>query len=63
MKRTVCQHQIFHYEALKQVVPEEKLRLIPDPAFTLGAKELPLPEGFAEGNTVGWEPEKNKRLW
>ncbi len=41
------------YEALKQVVPEEKLRLIPDPAFTLGAKELPLPEGFAEGNTVG----------
>lgn len=25
----------------------------PDPAFTLRAKELPLPEGFAEGNTVG----------
>lgn len=41
------------YEALKRVVPEEKLRLIPDPAFTLGAKELPLPEGFAEGNTIG----------
>ena len=25
----------------------------PDPAFTLGKKELPLPEEFAEGNTVG----------
>lgn len=41
------------YEALKKVVPEEKLRLIPDPAFTLRSKKLPLPEGFAEGNTVG----------
>lgn len=25
----------------------------PDPAFTLGKKELPLPRSFAEGNTVG----------
>lgn len=25
----------------------------PDPAFTLGKRELPLPEGFAQGNTVG----------
>lgn len=25
----------------------------PDPAFTLRAKKLPLPEGFREGNTVG----------
>ena len=25
----------------------------PDPAFTLRAKKLPLPEGFQEGNTVG----------
>ncbi len=41
------------YDALKKVVPEEKLRLVPDPAFTLGTKELPLPEGFAAGNTVG----------
>lgn len=41
------------YEALKAVVPEERLFLIPDPAFTLAKKELPLPEGFAEGNTVG----------
>ena len=41
------------YEALRKVVPNEKLYLIPDPAFTLGTKELPLPEGFEEGNTIG----------
>lgn len=27
--------------------------LHPDPAFTLPAKELPLPDGFAVGNTIG----------
>ncbi|WP_080063419.1 polysaccharide pyruvyl transferase family protein [Ruminiclostridium hungatei] len=27
--------------------------LLPDPAFTLDAKILPLPKGFAEGNTIG----------
>lgn len=27
--------------------------LLPDPAFVLDKKELPLPEGFIEGNTVG----------
>lgn len=41
------------YEALKKAVPEEKLFLFPDPAFTLEKKELPLPEGFSEGNTIG----------
>lgn len=41
------------YEALLEIVPEKKLRLLPDPAFTLGKKELPLPKGFAEGNTIG----------
>lgn len=40
-------------EALGKIVPEEKLRLIPDPAFTLRAKLSPLPEGFAPGNTIG----------
>lgn len=30
-----------------------KILCYPDPAFTLSAKQLPLPEGFAEGNTVG----------
>lgn len=41
------------YEALKKIVPEDRIRLVPDPAFTLGTKLLPLPEGFAEGNTIG----------
>ena len=42
------------YEAMKQAgIPEEKIRLIPDPAFTLEAIEKPLPEGFAQDNTVG----------
>lgn len=27
--------------------------LLPDPAFVLDRKDLPLPEGFVEGNTVG----------
>lgn len=27
--------------------------LLPDPAFTLDSKLLPLPQGFAEGNTIG----------
>ncbi len=30
-----------------------KIVCYPDPAFTLGKKDLPLPEGFAEGNTIG----------
>ncbi len=30
-----------------------KVCCYPDPAFTLGKKELPLPEGFTLGNTVG----------
>ena len=30
-----------------------KVALFPDPAFQLSRKDLPLPEGFKEGNTVG----------
>jgi polysaccharide pyruvyl transferase WcaK-like protein len=30
-----------------------KISLFPDPAFQLNRKDLPLPEGFKEGNTVG----------
>lgn len=41
------------YGALKNIVEQEKLFLIPDPAFTLGKKELPLPDGFKERNTIG----------
>lgn len=31
----------------------EQVSLFPDPAFLLERKDLPLPEGFQEGNTVG----------
>ena len=30
-----------------------KIGLAPDPAFTLSEMQLPLPEGFVEGNTIG----------
>lgn len=34
-------------------LPLPRVLCYPDPAFTLEKKELSLPEGFAEGNTVG----------
>lgn len=40
------------YEAL-QAKGLKQTFLLPDPAFVLDKKELPLPEGFVEGNTVG----------
>lgn len=39
------------YEALKKVNPNTVL--VADPAFTLERKDLPLPEGWLEGNTIG----------
>lgn len=41
------------YEALKVTGIQTKLFLVPDSAFTLSKKELPLPKGFQSGNTVG----------
>lgn len=41
------------YEALKNAEIQTKLFLVPDSAFTLSKKELPLPLGFQPGNTVG----------
>lgn len=40
------------YEALKNKGLTE-VSLFPDPAFQLERKDLPLPDGFVEGNTVG----------
>lgn len=40
------------YEAMK-AKGIEQVSLFPDPAFLLERKDLPLPEGFQEGNTVG----------
>ena len=50
---TIIARESITYEALKQKVKGPNIVCYPDPAFTLGKKELPLPEGFAEGNTVG----------
>ncbi len=40
-------------EALERAGITGNVCLYPDPAFCLAPEELPLPEGFAEGNTVG----------
>lgn len=61
---TIIARESITYEALKEMVNEQtgeiggrkempQILCYPDPAFTLQKKELPLPEGFAEGNTVG----------
>ena len=59
---TIIARESITYEALmdmtaaykqKDSVQIPRILCYPDPAFTLGKKELPLPEGFAEGNTVG----------
>lgn len=39
------------YQALKAVNPNTVL--VADPAFTLERRDLPLPEGWSEGNTIG----------
>lgn len=61
---TIIARESITYEALKEMVNEHagkidgrngmpQILCYPDPAFTLKKKELPLPEGFAEGNTIG----------
>lgn len=52
--RAIYARESITYEALKGILKKEtELHLYPDPAFTLGKKELPLPDGFLEGNTIG----------
>lgn len=41
------------FEALKQNGISNNVRLIPDPAFLLDKKQIPLPKGFVENNTIG----------
>lgn len=41
------------YRALIKAGVGKNTKLFPDPAFQLDAVELPLPRGFADGNTVG----------
>jgi polysaccharide pyruvyl transferase WcaK-like protein len=50
-------HSIIARESLTYVnlqkLGHPRLYLFPDPAFALAKRELPLPEGFTAGNTVG----------
>lgn len=59
---TIIARESITFEALKNMVREQRekgerkiphILCYPDPAFTLQKKELPLPEGFREKNTVG----------
>ncbi len=45
--------QISYQNLLAAGIPKEKLIQVCDPAFFLDRKEVPLPQGFAPGNTVG----------
>lgn len=47
----IVARETLSYDALKKVNPNTILA--PDPAFFLDRVELPLPDGFAPGNTVG----------
>lgn len=47
----ITARETLSYNCLKKINPNTVL--VADPAFTLDKKELPLPNGFVEGNTVG----------
>ena len=47
----ITAREILSYEALKSVNPNTVL--VSDPAFVLDRTDLPLPEGWVEGNTIG----------
>ncbi len=49
----ICTRESISYSALKKLNLKSSLYNIPDPAFQLDRKNLPLPDGFIEGNTVG----------
>ncbi len=50
---TIIARESITFEALKKSVHGPEILCFPDPAFTLQKKELPLPEGFVQGNTIG----------
>jgi len=54
---TIIARESITFEALKSAFKEKEKKPVilnfPDPAFTLKKQELPLPEGFQDGNTVG----------
>ncbi len=42
------------YSVLEKIIPQEKLFLFADPAFCMEREDLPLPDGFQLGNTLGF---------
>lgn len=51
---TIIARESITFDALKRAFGTgPQILCYPDPAFTLKAKQLPLPIGFVEGNTVG----------
>ena len=48
----ICVRESLTYNALLAKGLKQTF-LLPDPAFVLNRKDLPLPDGFVEGNTVG----------
>ncbi len=53
---TIIARESITFHALEKIfesVGSPRILCYPDPAFTLKAKQLPLPGGFEEGNTVG----------
>ena len=55
--RAIAARESITYDALQETFSGKanapKIFLVPDPAFTLETEYAPLPEGFAEGRTVG----------
>ena len=49
---TIIARESLTYEVLNKI-GHPRVHLIPDPAFTLKKKELPLPKGFIENKTIG----------
>ncbi len=50
---TIIARESITFEALNKSVHGPEILCFPDPAFTLQKKELPLPDGFVQGNTIG----------
>lgn len=53
---TIIARESITFQALEKIFGcdgSPRILCYPDPAFTLKAKQLPLPKGFEEGNTVG----------
>ena len=51
-RKIICRESMT-YRALQELNLKNELYLLPDPAFQLNRIDLPLPEYFIEGNTVG----------